>query len=96
MHSAIDDPSRATCSWPRTSISARELHSSAADLKLGFVVPQKPDDKTTVSLASARTRLLIIVDDAPRVELYASIGQTMDRERCRLAAGGPEVAQSQE
>lgn len=66
--------------------------TSASDLSLVYVTPEKPSDSATAVLALSTKKLLVIVDSAPRVELTADVDVTVDGEKYRLSAEGPEAA----
>lgn len=66
--------------------------TSASDLALVYVTPEKPSDQTTALLALSSKKLLVIVDSQPKIELVADMDVTVDGEKYRLSAEGPQVA----
>lgn len=61
------------------------------DVTLIFVPYEKPDASTAQLLPLLKARLLVIIDDQPKVELSATLVITPDGERLRIDADGPEV-----
>jgi len=66
--------------------------TSASDLALVYVTPEKPSDQATALLALSSKKLLVIVDSQPKIELVADMDVTVDGEKYRLSAEGPQVA----
>ena len=74
-----------------TETDAFNCRPNGRQLVLIFMMPQKPTDPITNSLKDAKLRLLVIIDDEPKVSLPASLYTTDDREHYRFWSTDPLV-----
>ena len=97
VHKADDDPfkGRAThlALTAKSGLIAGFRCSSADDLALIYVIPEKVTDTTTKMLSAASVKLLVIVDDAPKIELDAEVQITPSGDNYRLETSVQEVQQ---
>lgn len=66
--------------------------AQGSDLEMVFVAPEKPDPNMLKMLSLAPMKLMVIVDDDPKVVLSAVVGSTLDGSAYRLASDGADVA----
>ena len=77
FHKSDDDPFKGKATHlamtMKSGQSAAFRCSGSDDLTLLFIVPEKVTDTTTKMLRAAGVKLLIIIDDAPKIELDAEV-----------------------
>ena len=96
IHRSQEDPFKGKATQlamtMKSGQSAAFRCSSADDLTLVYIIPEKVTDATTRMLAAADLKLLVIVDDAPKIELDAQLETTPSGDSYRLEASTEEVA----
>jgi hypothetical protein len=97
LHNTEDDPFRGgeqhiAAAFDLSGELAGFRCSSADDLVLMFVTPEKPQAGSMELLSKVPVQLLVIVDNEPKRELAARIETTPNGERYRIVSEVPEVA----
>ena len=64
--------------------------SNPDDLELAFVAPEKVTHEQMQTMSGAPIKLLVIIDDQPKIEFEAELGATMNMH-VRIATSGDEL-----
>jgi hypothetical protein len=96
LHNAEDDPFKGKATHVAMTAKAGQFAgfrcSGQDDLALLFSIPEKVTSDATKLLNLASLKLLVIVDDLPKIELDAEMQITPDGNTYRLEADSDEVA----
>jgi hypothetical protein len=65
---------------------------TSGDWKLMFLVPEKPDPASSASAKGMPAKLLVIVDDEPKVTLPAEVEIAPTGEQYRITSDAPGIA----